>query len=52
MGWRMGVGEEYLDDFNEWFGRKHAEAKRRYADDNPEPRGWDGFYARRGVPEI
>jgi len=28
---------------------KHVEAKRRYATDNPEPVGWEGFYSRRGV---
>jgi hypothetical protein len=50
IGWRMGVGEDYLSEFRHWFARKHAVAKRRYADDNPEPIGWEGFYSRRGVP--
>lgn len=49
IGWRMGRGEDYLDQFNQWFARKHVEAKRRYATDNPEPVGWEGFYSRRGV---
>ena len=49
IGWRMGPGEDYLAEFGQWFARKHAEAKRRYADDNPEPLGWEGFYTRRGV---
>lgn len=48
-GWRMGLGEEFMVDFDDWFGRKHAGAKKRYADENPEPAGWEGFYARRGV---
>jgi hypothetical protein len=48
----MGIGEEYVIEFGQWFGRKHAEAKRRYADEHPEPAGWEGFYARRGVANI
>lgn len=48
-GWRMGVGEEYLGEFNQWFARKHADAKRRYASENREPSGWKGFYSRRDV---
>ncbi|WP_172249411.1 hypothetical protein [Novosphingobium sp. SG707] len=52
IGWRMGRGEDYLDQFNQWFSRKHVEAKRRYATDNPEPVGWEGFYSRRGVTVI
>lgn len=49
MGWRMGIGEDYLDQFNEWFERKHLDAKQQYAAENPEPSGWEGFYQRRGV---
>jgi hypothetical protein len=45
----MGVGEEYMVEFSQWFGRKHDDAKWRYASENPEPVGWEGFYARRGV---
>jgi len=49
IGWRMGVGEDYLWDFNEWFARKHDDAKRHYANENPAPVGWEQFYIRRGV---
>ena len=52
VGWRMGVGEEYIVEFGQWFGRKHTEAKQRYANEHPEPAGWEGFYARRGVAHI
>jgi hypothetical protein len=45
----MSMGEEYMEDFNGWFGRKHHDAKRRFCEQNPEPAGWEGFYARRGV---
>ncbi len=50
IGWRMGEGEDYWIGFDEWFKRKHPEAKARYAADNPEPPGWEGFYRRKGVP--
>jgi hypothetical protein len=52
IGWRMGTGEEYMIEFGQWFGRKHGDAKRRYADEYPEPDGWEGFYARRGVTAV
>ncbi len=45
----MGDGEAYMVEFNGWFARKHADAKRRYAEQNPEPANWEGFYQRRGV---
>jgi hypothetical protein len=45
----MGPGEDYLAEFGQWFARKDADAKRRYADENPEPIGWKDFYARRGL---
>jgi hypothetical protein len=49
IGWRMGYGEYYMGEFVQWFARKHLDAKRRYAEQNPEPPEWDGFYARMGV---
>jgi hypothetical protein len=49
IGWRMGYGEEYWSEFREWFLRKHLEAKLRFAEENPEPPSWKGFYARLGV---
>jgi hypothetical protein len=49
IGWRMGRGEDYWIEFNDWFKRKTLDAKRRYAAENPEPDGWAGFYTRKGV---
>jgi hypothetical protein len=49
IGWRMGQGEDYWFEFDDWFVRQTAQAKKRYADENPEPQGWEGFYARKGV---
>jgi hypothetical protein len=51
IGWRMGEGQTYWNEFDTWFARKHAEAKRRYVEEHPEPPGWAGFYARKGVSE-
>ena len=48
----MGLGEQYISEFTQWFARKHDQAKLSYAQDNPEPEGWDGFYARRGVNSV
>ena len=47
IGWRMGYGEEYLLEFHQWFRRKHEDAKLRYAEDHPEPAGWEGFLSSR-----
>ena len=47
IGWRMGYGEEYFVEFDDWFARKSPEHRLRYAAQNPEPDEWKGFYARR-----
>lgn len=49
IGWRMGRGEDYVLEFDEWFARKHDDAKQRYMEEHPEPSAWAGFYARRGL---
>jgi hypothetical protein len=42
IGWRMGRGEDYLDQFSKWFGSlSHAEQE-AYARANPLPRAWRG----------
>jgi hypothetical protein len=41
----MGSGEDYLDEFGKWFAQRDADEKRGYAEENPEPRGWEGFYS-------
>ena len=48
-GWRMGFGEQYWIEFDQWFGRKTAAQKRRFATEHPEPPGWEGFYRRKGL---
>ena len=42
--WRMGPGETYWDDFDKWYKRQTAEERNRYQKENPEPKGWDGFF--------
>lgn len=44
LGWRMGAGEGYLDEFMKWWNSKSLEEKRRYAAEHPAPPDWEGFY--------
>ena len=43
-GWRMGVGEHYLEEFGSWWNRqpraKRLELRAAYV----EPEEWAGFY--------
>jgi hypothetical protein len=47
IGWRMGYGEDYWDEFDAWFTRLNAAQRQRYAEENAEPSGWEGFYRRK-----
>jgi hypothetical protein len=49
IGWRMEQGEQYWKEFSDWFARKQPQAKQRYADENPEPAEWRGFYTRKMI---
>lgn len=42
--WRMGVGEDYAAQFDEWFGSLSPAAKAQYVTENPPPDGWTRFY--------
>jgi len=44
MGWRMGGGEDYMDQWLAWFRARTAEEKSAYAKENPPPSGWESFY--------
>lgn len=44
MGWRMGLGEDYLHHFAGWYGRLSVTDRRLYQDLYAEPSGWDGFF--------
>lgn len=41
----MGPGEDYHIAFYRMFSALSEEEQDAYSDANPEPRGWDGFYA-------
>ncbi|WP_421724891.1 hypothetical protein [Bauldia sp.] len=45
MAWRMGGGDGYLEDFVDWLRSLPQEKRDRYLTDNPEPAGWEDFYA-------
>lgn len=45
-GWRMGVGEDYWYAFQDWFNSLSVEARAEVIAQQPEPEGWEGFYAR------
>lgn len=46
IGWRMGPGEDYYDEFYRWFSSLHKDAQSGYIEENPEPPGWQRFYER------
>lgn len=45
IGWRMGYGEDYLDQFSTWWDASSLEEKRSYARKFPAPEEWSGFYS-------
>jgi hypothetical protein len=44
IGWRMGVGEGYLDDLRRWWVGQPIEARLRLREAYPEPPEWTGFW--------
>jgi len=44
IGWRMGPGEEYLDQFRAWFSVLPRGEQVQFAERYPEPPAWVGFY--------
>jgi hypothetical protein len=44
LGWRMGAGEDYRDEWYEWFRQLSREEQRSYIFRYPEPEDWFGFY--------
>lgn len=47
MGWRMGVGESYLDDFDKWWSRQRRDVRLRVKSVYPEPSDWPEYYKQR-----
>ncbi len=46
IGWRMGEGEGYWDDFRAWWERQPTVVQAQVRVAYPEPAGWSGFYDR------
>lgn len=46
MGWRMGRGEDYAQEWWLWFESISSEQKSCYIAKHPEPITWAGFYKR------
>jgi hypothetical protein len=44
IGWRMGAGESYSDDFREWLESQPESIKSLMREKYPLPDGWTGFY--------
>lgn len=44
IGWRMGDGEGYYNDFYRWFSDLGDDERKRFVALNPELEEWAGFY--------
>lgn len=44
MGWRMGSGEYYWDQYRRWYQSQDKTSRRAARTRYPEPEGWRGFY--------
>ncbi|MFG6368911.1 MAG: NADAR family protein [Lachnospiraceae bacterium] len=44
IGWRMGYGEDYIYQWNEWFRTLSLEEQSTYEKQFPEPPMWKGFW--------
>jgi len=44
MGWKMGGGEDYYDNFYHWFSRLNEASRNELMSQFPEPEDWKGFY--------
>ena len=45
--WRMGNGETYMHEWQDWYVAQSKETRGLVVARFPEPKGWEGFYARR-----
>jgi hypothetical protein len=44
VGWRMGDGEEYYNQFYRWFSALPAAEQDAYVSSNEPPSGWRDLY--------
>ncbi|OYY76135.1 MAG: hypothetical protein B7Y43_16215 [Sphingomonas sp. 28-62-20] len=46
MGWRMGPGQDVYEAFFSWFESLNDTEAAAFAQHNPEPPEWSGWYQR------
>ncbi len=46
IGWRMGCGESYIDEWGEWYISLDDLARKEYQELFPEPITWQGYWQR------
>ena len=46
IGWRMGYGEDYIDEFRQWFADLQESEQILYAEMFPPPKIWHGYYEK------
>ena len=44
IGWRMGCGEDYYNQFYRWFSGLHPAEQDQYSRVNEPPQGWGELY--------
>lgn len=44
IGWRMGYGEGYIDEWGKWYGSLDEKEKKEYQTLFPEPITWKGYW--------
>jgi hypothetical protein len=47
IGWRMGMGEDYVDRFTAWYNKQHRNTHKLLWEKYPEPDMWKAFCRRR-----
>tara|TARA_R110000868_G_scaffold162329_12_gene393488 strand:+ start:13226 stop:13525 length:300 start_codon:yes stop_codon:yes gene_type:complete len=47
IGWRMGPGDQYNQEFTEWLCTLTENQVALYVEEFPEPESWRGFYERK-----
>lgn len=44
IGWRMGAGEDYMENWREFLKNLSPDEKEQYKNDNPAPEEWESIY--------
>jgi hypothetical protein len=55
IGWRMGSGESFWEDWHDWFGSLSPEQRTAYRERHPEISQWAGFYegvSKHSLPDV